>query len=304
MKRQSYLQQVASRAAASRREGVVILKPPRLLLRPGPKSFEALEIEATLVNASVPGPRAPSTAPSTSVAPSLTASRAMSEPRFPGTEGVTPGRGSTAQQQRLQPSLDLRQEIDAFGRRPPSPPARPTQRPPTAQGDEAPLIATTVSHAASARATPVAKDDDAQSIKARPREIEREPPNDPRPQPQRTLRFDESLVQPANSAAPRQERAAPRDPRDPPVVNREPVPAQTAGGRETRLTNAVPRSPAPLRESARTSLHIGTLEVRVTTPAAALPAAPRQHTPRLSARSRGEARGIARGLGVFGLGQS
>jgi len=69
-----------------------------------------------------------------------------------------------------------------------------------------------------------------------------------------------------------------------------------------------PPIPPPARERAATGLHIGTLEVRVVTPAALpVPAtvmahpAPRQRASRAAGSGSGR---IARGFGVFGLGQS
>jgi hypothetical protein len=60
---------------------------------------------------------------------------------------------------------------------------------------------------------------------------------------------------------------------------------------------------AAVRPAAPTGLHIGTLEVRVVPPPAApLPAA--RPVPRAPARATAPAGRIARGFGVFGLGQS
>ncbi len=68
---------------------------------------------------------------------------------------------------------------------------------------------------------------------------------------------------------------------------------------------AQPPRPAPAREPPASGLHIGTLEVRVTAPAPA--AGQPQPAPRMVARGaarRPSGGRIARGFGVFGLGQS
>jgi len=66
-----------------------------------------------------------------------------------------------------------------------------------------------------------------------------------------------------------------------------------------------PRPPMPpsARDRAASGLHIGTLEVRVVTPAAPPAAIPRAASNPRAGRSSGGGR-IARGFGVFGLGQT
>jgi hypothetical protein len=67
---------------------------------------------------------------------------------------------------------------------------------------------------------------------------------------------------------------------------------------------AAPARPTPARAPGPPSLHIGTLEVHVVTPAAAPQVAAPRARPRPVATVGGTGGRLARGFGVFGLGQS
>ena len=310
MKRQSYLQQVAPLGLAPRRDALTVLTPPRLVVRPAPRTIEAFELETTLVTARAAAPRARAMAPKEPAAANIAATPAEPAPLPSVTHDLTSPHGAAAARRPSLPSaLQPPQQADGSGARLPSSPAGPVPRASTPNDSEAIRDSIGVSRAARAAAAPDATRDEASTNEAAPREIGpgSNPPSRVRPPYQGTPLTGDRLGQPDNSRPPPQDR--PQAQGDASFAGRQSTPAQTAADQAARLAlaSAAPRSAAPPREPSRTSLHIGTLEVRVTPSGpAAVAAAPRPPAPRQAARSggAGDTRRIARGFGVFGLGQS
>ena len=100
------------------------------------------------------------------------------------------------------------------------------------------------------------------------------------------------------------ETAEPPPPSRPIALPEAPRPAPLAVLTPAPVT-ALPRGSAPLRPPPVPQLHIGTLEVHVTAPPVPQAAAAPRMAPRAAARTSAPASGgIARGFGIFGLGQS
>jgi hypothetical protein len=308
MKRQSYLQQIASGASARRRDGVTVLTPPRQVGRPAHKSIDAFESESAFATVRAIAPRT-QTAPKTATAANIAATREPSEAAPAAAHDVAPRRSAATERRPSRLSYpEPAPKPDVSNRPLQLSPTRPPRHVSTPEGSEAAPTPTNVAPAANTAATPGTIRDETPKSQSRPAPRESNAVSKPskaaRPQHQDAAPIQESAVQPVYSRPPTQEKAKPpAAPGEAISAARSGAPVEIAGDRQLRPAIPAPRSPPP-REPRRTSLHIGTLEVRVTTPPPAA-AATRQATPRQAARSGGTGgRRIARAFGVFGLGQS
>jgi hypothetical protein len=308
MKRQSYLQQVAPGAPARRRDGVNVLTPPRHVVRASSRSVDPFELETVLVTARAPAPHAQAAAKAS--AAGIVRTDAESQPPPSAAQDAALRRGVAMESQPPRvPSPEPAQDTDASSQRRPLASERWSRRAPTPEGGEAVLTPTAVPRAANAPAAPGSTRDAMPRGESQPVPHEANarpnPPHAPGPQYQSAAPIQQPVVQPAYSRPPAQDKPRAATPGDALSNARAAASAQLAADRALRPAIPAARSPPP-REPARASLHIGTLEVRVTAPAPApVAAAPRPAAPRQSARSGGAGgRRIARGFGVFGLEQS
>ncbi len=344
MKGPSYFQQIAPRRPGRQLGGVAVLPPPRAVFRPGLAIQDTIETESRLVSSAArpmrslrqmvaatasampPIPRdaaggavgfpqpAPAAASVSLPAPQPGAAAAADGPRQPGEapRGVAGDRGAGAIG---RATADVRRtslpEVPAAADR--TPPAGRAGRPAIASGPTAahpPAVA--MPAPADVQRNAAAAQRGAAAAPGAPRIGEGERPLAfPRPPAQEADGGRLSTVQPAQAPTPQ---APPRHtPRTPAAQADHAAPPPLRVAATAALPVITPPAPPPrppipppARERAATGLHIGTLEVRVVTPAAPpVPAtahpAPRQRASRPAGSGSGR---IARGFGVFGLGQS
>jgi hypothetical protein len=333
MKRLSYLQQVAPQPPATRRGGFVLLSPPRLVFRPSATAPDFVVLEGRPVASAAgplrpieqPAPRAASSAGPMPHAGSSTVgvarpsrqaeqsdlARPVRQPTPPATipvrprqdaaRGLAPGDAGSGEVGRAVP--EPRQPSLPVATRRASEQVSPA-------GGPVPRIAAPAAEAIRQPSAPVVatrRDIEAMSGSPQAQVVERartmppllNPSHAEPGTPQAVHRaFSGTLSAPPPDvpnppAAPRHDRVTPKAAL--PVVTPPPAP---------------PRPPMPpsARERVASGLHIGTLEVRVVAPstppvsATTMPrTAPRQGAVRATP---GRTDRIARGFGVFGLGQS
>lgn len=292
MRRPSYFSRIATKASA--RGAVAVLAPPRLLFRPSIGVPEVQEIEA----------RSEARAPTTPVTPRRTVAAAARTAAAPA-RGALPSAASVAASRAEAPlsSPPDRVTEPASAMLAATIPPRSSAAPGAASA--APGVALQVPLPASgtgqAQATPAVPTPPG-SPAARPpgraaawvsnvSRTDRGTPPDPAP----------GRSEPPRAKPPRSDREhLPRriEPSPPP---RRAYPQNEAAARPVLAPPPAP-PPPPAAPSPPPRLHIGTLEVRVLPPAPPQAAAPR---PVLRGPVRRAAAGpIARGFGVFGLGQS
>jgi hypothetical protein len=327
MKRSSYLQQAATTPS---RRGITVLSPPRLAFPPGSAAAEFAVREAS-------PPAIPSSALSSAARlvrePTPTAAKAA--PRLyqathaaAAISSAMPGQASPLPAtQRMAP---LSPPPAIFEDRPPTivrdlktPSAATTLTPDPGRGaapthQTVDMARTEVAEASSARRitsprTGMLAGMRAESPETRPAGIAT---TDPRLPPRPRIKTEAQLTPVENQPIPSPAASSRRRPTTaeaaaPPAA---PTGPEAAPSLSTRLAPPVlvpppppPRAPAPpaARDHAQSGLHIGTLEVRITPPPA-FRAAPSHPAPRQAAARTGGGRAasIARGFGLFGLGQS
>ncbi len=308
MKRPSYLQRVAP--GAQGRTGMAVLTPPRLLFRPS-ATQDLIDIAAPAPQRDHGDPRRPAAPPGASwdAAPVTTGARAP----------------AIAVTQASQPPAPARTDITARPPHLPAPPranpqpvvqARWDMAPPeTPQQPRAPKQSALEHHTlapGAPRPVPTARPP------AQPPRDGAPPPRPIQPAPP-PLAAHEKPAGPGSPASLAQIAAAAR--LDPPrTTAAATAPPQTARSSETAHSQPSPKRaetlappslqplpasppPRPLRERPASGLHIGTIEIHVAPPPPPQPAAraPLRQAARPAAAPRGR---IARGFGVFGLGQS
>ncbi len=298
--RSSYLQQMAPRARAQPSGGLPLLAPPRLMFRPGYLPIEPLEQEPMAAPvAATPHPPMPRTA----VAPAVTREYGPAPARLPAAPARLPPEGA--------PSRPVtRSSEDVLGRGPSPAPLAETGRP-------GPIVPT-LQPPSTVAAPPQA------SIPVSHAPRRSDPPSVNTTRGEGAQR---SLTPPAKQYSPErpiplpagQEVAGDRGPTDrgghtehvappPPVRATRPSDLLPVSGPPRVImppAAPAPTRPSPPRAQPAPGLHIGTLEVHVTTPPAPIAAASPRALPRPSVRPPATAgTSIARGFGIFGLGQS
>jgi len=325
MKRPSYLRQVTPRALTG--AGMAALAPPRLLFRPAivaglieisaPAARERMGASRPAAPRQAPPPQratgeeasiaAPLRVPASELDPGAPrppraaprATQARMEPRLPTfivAQAPPPALSQAAVQVRpdVPGQPDVREQPVAPGLPPPPAALAASAQPLVTRGGAgatppAPAVASQTK--AATAGTPASLEQiatAAQIVSPSPVATGPAPAGAPRP-----------AERPAETSV--SQRPAKRaETLTPPPVSAPQRPAKRA---QTLMPPPVSAPPRPQREPAGGGLHIGTLEVRVVAPqivAAAVRPAARQ-AGRIAAPSRGQ---IARGFGVFGLGQS
>jgi hypothetical protein len=341
MKRLSYLQQVPPQPPAPRRGGVALLSPPRLVFRPGPVAAGFVVTEAR--SAAFPagpsrpiGPPAPSAASlagpgGLAASPGLGDGRPARQAELSAMDLLRPPRAAApaaAVPNRVAREVAPRLSPDATGpgenghaateQRQPLRPAPPAATRPAIErifppGPPLPRIVAPLPVGLSSSPGPIVatmqRDAEAVPAPSRGRIMERPiiPSPSPAPKPAESRPPSPIHRTPAASLA-----VPPDSPSPPPSTGRSGAPPHDGITLKAALPVITPPAPPHLpippssRERAGPDLHIGTLEVRVVAPPAPpLAAGMPRSTPRQGTRAAAASSGrIARGFGVFGLGQS
>jgi len=327
MKRPSYLQLIAPRAPGRDRGGVAVLSPPRQPFRPSAAAPDFVEMEqrAALPAASQPRPRR--RAP----LPTANSTSETQQAVSPATDAADPNRQTAPAA--TNPARTVPQSAPANLPRPPRQRAAPPAPGHTGRRDvdriaadrrqrspEPPAVA--AAPGATASVSRAVRPPTMSTAAVALRESATAPPSAAPAMPERaTSPSQASSIAAADHGAPRSTVATPTAN---PSVSLSDIPdARVARGGDREPTSSArvaasaslpviappapqPRPPLPpsARDRAASGLHIGTLEVRVVTPAVPLAAIPRAASRPRAGRSAGGGGRIARGFGVFGLGQT
>jgi len=335
MKRPSYFQQIAPRTQG--RHDATMLVPPRLAFRPEVAKAEFLELDRG--SAAPSGQRSPAARPvapqqpysalgswqQDSAAPAAVVSLARRERRPSTTSGLAPAARSSAAtaNERSQSRHDatVQAATSRTADQPPRAVAEP--QPSTSRAAAVPRIAGASLRTSSSEPNPARPPETVGATRRREAMAvtAAKPVHPPITMSEPVIRVPgapaagqaSGFGAPATVAAAAAHRPPSGDARD---ASPAPVRATTTQSASVVPAPAlpvvappVPRQPAPAaaREPAASGLHIGTLEVRVVSPAAppAPAAAPRAAVrPTATRAARVGAGRIARGFAVFGLGQS
>jgi hypothetical protein len=316
MKPPPYFQQVAPRAWVRLAAGVPVLSPPRLMFRPGEPTTSIAEVEPRR-----PALRSRSDPPTAPTTPLRVPARAGAMDAAPPVQPMQPTIPNAAQTPGPR-TLSGRASFGAVpGPRPvPLPPAQATtlraggDAPPTAGARSA-----AVAPAPTRSAPPGAAREPAVDVRPpvrSPAAAGAQPTVLPRPSAEPGIapptpvasRTIPAPAEPLRSVAPGAQPAAQLAAPPTGPVQARAIQPQAMQRQVIQPPPPPPRPPIPLSQRAAPGLHIGMLEVRVVAPptapapaAATIRAAPRPVAGRSAAV--GNAR-IARGFGVFGIGQS